>query len=233
MFLLRAFAILPVLAGFAMADNLILNGNFSLGNTDFSSGYTVVAANGTVFTAPGDYGLTTNPSTGFTNGYQSYTDHTGDLAALMMFVDGLGAGTNVWSEGSINVLSGTKYTFDAYVADADPTDYSGNPAILELFVNGSMVGTSYTVPDAPGDWDLWTFAYTPTSSGAITLSIQDVNTTPYVAGNDFSLDDLCLTSGSCSSGTSAVPEPSGVAASLVGLVVGLGVYEAKRRRTRA
>ena len=224
---------LLVLAGFAEADNLILNGNFSLGNTDFSSGYTVVAANGTVFTAPGDYGLTTNPSTGFTNGYQSYTDHTGDLAALMMFVDGLGAGTNVWSEGSINVLSGTKYTFDAYVADADPTDYSGNPAILELFVNGSMVGTSYTVPDAPGDWDLWTFAYTPTSSGAITLSIQDVNTTPYVAGNDFSLDDLCLTSGSCSSGTSAVPEPSGVAASLVGLVVGLGVYEAKRRRTRA
>jgi len=232
MFLLRAFAILPVLAGFAVADNLILNGNFSLGNTDFSSGYTVVAANGTVFTGPGDYGLTTNPNTGFLNGYQSYTDHTGDLAGLMMFVDGLGAGTNVWREGSINVVSGTEYTFDAYVADADPTAYSGNPAILELFVNGSMVGTSYTVPDAPGDWDLWTFTYTPTSSGAITLSIQDVNTTPYVAGNDFSLDDLCLTSGSCSSGTSAVPEPSGVAASLVGLL-GVGVYEAKRRRTRA
>jgi hypothetical protein len=99
-------------------------------------------------------------------------------------------------------------------------------------VNGSPVDTSYTVPDAPGDWDLWTFTYTPTSSGPATLSIQDIDATPQVAGNDFSLDDLCLTSSSCSSGTSAVPEPSGVAACLVGLL-GLAVYEAKPRRTRA
>ena len=38
---------MPVLAGIAGADNLILNVDFSLGNTDFSSGYTAVAANGT------------------------------------------------------------------------------------------------------------------------------------------------------------------------------------------
>jgi hypothetical protein len=213
------------LAGFAAADNLILNGNFSLGDTDFSSGYTYVASNGMVYTGPGDYGLTTNPSTGFTNGYQSYTAYD-NPGGYMLCADGLGSGTSVWSE-SINVVAGTPYTFDAYVADADPTVYSGNPAILELLVNGSMVGTSYTVPDAPGDWDLWTFTYTPTSSAAITLAIQDFNTSPYSAGNDFSLDDLCLTSSSCSSSTSAVPEPSGVAVCMMGLL-GLCVYRAKR-----
>jgi hypothetical protein len=52
MFLVRAFATLVALAGFAAADNLILNGNFSLGDTDFSSGYTYVAANGTVTPDP-------------------------------------------------------------------------------------------------------------------------------------------------------------------------------------
>jgi hypothetical protein len=229
MLLARACSIVIVLAGFAGADNLILNGNFSLGNTDFSSAYSDVPANGTVFTAPGDYGLTTNPSTGFTNGYQSYTDHTGDLAGLMLLVDGLGAGSNVWSEGGINLVSGTTYTFSGYVADADVSAFSGNPPILDFFVNGSMIGSSYTVPNAPGDWDLWTFTYKPTSSASVTLSIQDVNTTPDVAGNDFSLDDLCLTSSSCASSTSAVPEPSGAVVCLLGLL-GLCVFRATTQR---
>jgi hypothetical protein len=227
---------LAVWAGFASADNLILNGNFSLGNTDFSSAYSDVAANGTVFTAPGDYGLTTNPSTGsstgFTNGYQSYSDHTGDLAGLMMLVDGLGAGSNVWSENNISLVSGTTYTFSGYVADADPSAYSGNPAILELLVNGSMIGSSYTVPNAPGAWDLWSFTYKPSTSSPVTLSIQDVNTTPDGAGNDFSLDDLCLTSSSCTSNTSPVPEPSLAVVCLIGLLGGAGVSACQPARRK-
>jgi hypothetical protein len=220
---------LVVWAGFAGADSLILNGNFSLGNTDFSSAYSNVPANGTIFTAPGDYGLTTNPSTGFTNGYQSYTDHTGDLAGLMLLVDGLGAGSNVWSENNISLVAGTTYTFSGYVADADISAYSGNPAILELFANGSMIGSSYTVPDAPGAWDLWTFTYKPTTSSSATLSIQDVNTSPSAAGNDFSLDDLCLTSSSCASSTSPVPEPSLTVVCLIGLLA-VGVHRATKAR---
>jgi len=227
MFLLRTSVLLVGLAGVAGANNLILNGDFSLGYTDFTSGYTEVP-NGT-YTGPGDYGLTTNPSTAFTNGYQPFTPYDG--GTYMLFADGGSPSTAVWSEDDINVVAGTTYTFEAYVADADPSGYSGNPAILDLLVNGTTVGTSYDVPNNPGAWELWTFTYTATSSGSITLSIVDANTNPDGAGNDFAIDDLCLIApgSSCASSTSPVPEPSSVGFCLIGLL-GMGVGGALRRK---
>jgi hypothetical protein len=221
MFLLRTSVLLIGLAGVAGANNLILNGDFSLGYTDFTSGYTKVP-NGT-YTGPGDYGLTTNPSTGFTNGYQPFTPYDG--GTYMLFADGAGPGTSVWSEDNINVVAGTTYTFEAYVADADPSGYSGNPATLDLLVNGTAVGTAYDVPNNPGGWELWTFTYTPTVSGSITLSIVDTNTNPGGAGDDFAIDDLSLSAPS----TSPVPEPSSIGFCLLGLL-GMGVGGAALRR---
>jgi hypothetical protein len=120
----------------AGAEAQIVNGDFSSGNTGFTSQYSNVA-NGT-FTAPGDYGLTTNPSnpiTGFTNGFFSYGDHTSG-SGLMLLVDGGAPGTYVWGE-SIAVSPNTTYTFTGWVADADPLAFSSNPGVLGLFVGGT------------------------------------------------------------------------------------------------
>jgi hypothetical protein len=79
----------------ALAGNLLVNGDFSSGNTGFTSGYTHVPDG--VFTAPGDYGVITNPATAFTNGFASFGDHTTGTG-LMMFGDGTGGQTPFWSE---------------------------------------------------------------------------------------------------------------------------------------
>ena len=79
----------------AQGGNLLVNGDFSAGNTGFTSGYNHVP-NGS-FTAPGDYGVITNPAVAFTNGYASFGDHTTGTG-LMMFGDGAGSQTPFWSE---------------------------------------------------------------------------------------------------------------------------------------
>ncbi len=201
-----------MLSGGTAQANQIVNGNFSSGNTGFSSGYTYVPANGTVETGPGDYGLTTNPAMGFINGYASYGDHTGDAAALMLFVDGYYPGVNVWSE-VVTVSPSTAYTFTGWVASAA----SANLADLGLFANGTQVGASFGAPSTAGIWSEWTTSFT-TGAGQsqVTLSIQDLNTNPYASGDDFTLDDLALNQ------QAMAPEPSYLLATapiLLGLLI--------------
>lgn len=161
--------------------------DFSL--SSFTSGYSQVAANGTVFTSPGDYGLTTNPSTGFTNGYGSYLAPTG--SGDMLLADGYYPGTNVWLETVSGLTVGTTYTFVVDVADPDPAGSSGeggccNPALLGFFVNGTEEGSTFDVGETPATWMEWTTTFTATST-SVDLSIQDLNEVPYVAGDDFTL----------------------------------------------
>ncbi len=160
--------------GVGAEAQMIVNGDFSAGNSGFSSQY-VYTLNGTQ-TGPGNYGLTSNPSTGFTNGYYSYGDHTTD-SGMMLLVDGGTPGTYVWGE-SIAVSPNTTYTFTGWVAYADTSGYGSNPGLLGLFVGGTQVGSSFDVSSTmPGAWQEWTASLT-TGPGdtSIALSIQDLNT---------------------------------------------------------
>jgi hypothetical protein len=202
---------------------MIVNGDFSSGNTGFTSQYSYVG-NGTM-TGPGDYGLTSNPSnpiTGFTNGYYNYGDHTTG-SGLMLLVDGGAPGFYAWGE-SIAVSPSTTYTFTGWVADADTSAYSSNPGVLGLFVDGTQVGSSFDVSSTmPGVWQEWTASLTtgPVDS-SIALSIQDLNPTYTVAGNDFSLDDLSL-----APPPATTPEPASMLLFGTGL---LGIAFLMRRR---
>jgi hypothetical protein len=203
----------------AEATQMIVNGDFSAANTGFSSQSTYV---GSGMTAPGDYGLTSNPSTGFTNGYYSYGDHTTG-SGLMLLVDGGAPGTYAWEE-NIAVSPNTTYTFTGWVADADTPFFSSNPGLLGLFVNGTQAGGSFAVSSTmPGVWQEWTGSVT-TGPGdtSIALSIQDLNPTYTAAGNDFSLDDLSLAPPPAST-----PEPASMLLFGTGL---LGIAFLMRRR---
>jgi hypothetical protein len=155
--------------------------NFSL--SGFGTGYASVSNTST--TVPGEYGLTTNPDT-FGNGYANYVAPDGTNS--MMLVDGAYA-TNVWSETASGLSAGTMYTFTVDVADPDPASPAFgccNPALLGLFVNGTQDGGDFNVGGTPGVWTEWTETFTATSS-SMTFSIEDLNTTPGTAGDDFTL----------------------------------------------
>jgi hypothetical protein len=184
----------------ASADQLILNGNFSAGDTSFQTDYTFVAANGSIETGPGEFSITSNPGTQFTNLYNSYTDHTGDTAALMLFIDGGPSTSNAWAE-TFSVAPSTTYTFTGWVASAD----NENLAVLGLFANNVQVGSSLTAPASPGVWTEWQQTVTTSpSENTLTLAIRDLNTNYVPAGDDFTLDDLALNG----QPAYATPEPS-------------------------
>lgn len=203
--------------GIAGANNLLVNGDFSAGNTGFTTQYTFIVGNGTIETGPGDYSVITNPATAFINGYESYGDHTTGTG-LMLFADGDSPGINVWGE---NVNAGTgAFTFTGWVANADVP--LANPAVLGLFVNGTQVGDTFTITQTGGIWEEWTVQFNLHSASNIALSIQDLNPDIQDGGNDFTLDDLAL-----SGPAGTTPEPS----SLIMLGSGLlPVAFAVRRR---
>jgi hypothetical protein len=200
----------------ARADNLIVNGDFSAGNTGFTSGYTLVP-NGT-FTAPGDYGVISNPATAFTNPYSSFGDHTSGTG-LMMFGDGASGATPFWTE-TIKVSPNTSYTFTGWATAANTL----NPAILSLTANGTPIGSIFPInATTPGLWQEFSYSLTTGSTTSLTLTISDVNPQPFVAGNDFAIDDLSFRS-------RAVPEPTSFTLAVLGT---LGIIISTRLRRTA
>jgi hypothetical protein len=139
-----------------------------------------------VHTNPPSYNTVQNPSVAFTNGYATYTDHTGDAAALMLFVDGE-AGTSFWGEAP-SLAANTTYTFSFWATGADSTSL----ADLQFSVNGTNVGPDHQLTTV-GSWVAYSDHFTTTSAGPYSLSLADLNSEQN--GNDFTVDDLALRGG--------------------------------------
>ncbi len=183
---LFTFTILTALIALnSAAQNLITNGDFSAGNTAFSSGYTFIGSP-TNSATPGTYGIR-NTSLSFNPGYNSFGDHTTG-SGLMMLVDGYASGTTVWSQ-TVNVISNATYVFSGYAISA-----GGNPATLQFLVNGVQAGANFnlpavTVPSTPV-WNSFSVGWNSTSNSTATLAIVDANPNWSSPGDDFGLDDL-------------------------------------------
>ena len=96
--------------------NLIVNGDFSAGNTGFTSDFVYVAPNRKFETIEGEYSIVTDPGTQFANKYAKYGDHTSGTGA-MLFVDGDNTGA-FWRD-SVSLAANTTYAFTYFVTAAD------------------------------------------------------------------------------------------------------------------
>ena len=168
--------------------NLIANGDFSLGNTGFSSQYRYMSMQNV---SEGVYAITSNP-TELHSGATSYGDHTSGSGNMMVVNGATNPNVVIW-EQSVAVLPSVDYVLSGWAASwghyGDGIDTS--PARLQFFLNNSMIGGEFSVEKKNGVWAEFQWKFNSGSLTNLPLSIVDANLA--YAPNDFSLDDLSLT----------------------------------------
>ena len=158
-------------------NNLVTNGDFNAGNTDFNSSYNYSATN---LYPEGVYAVTTNANF-VHNGF------TGTGAGNFLVVNGsTSPGTEVWCQ-DIQVESASSYNFSSLVS----TVAGGNEALLQFSINGVEIGTTFSAPSIIGSWDTFNASW---ESGTNTVAeICIVNQNIGGGGNDFGLDNITFT----------------------------------------
>ena len=221
----KAGLALAALAGMVLAaggsaqaggNELLINGDFSAGNTGFSSAYT----QSTNLYPEGDYDVISNPQADH-NLFASFGDHTTGTGLMMVINGAPTPGVVAWTE-TVGVTAGTNYDFSAWVASVYPT----SPADLEFSINGTPLGT-FTASSTAGDWQ--EFTKTWNSGAATTADVQIIDLNTVRSGNDFALDDLSL------KGQAPVPEASTTVSFGLLLALGMGgmVVAAKRKKAQS
>jgi gliding motility-associated-like protein len=163
--------------------NLVTNGDFSQGNTGFTTQYTL-GANGQFgpLTNTGTYGIT-NVANLLHSQFAPCTDHTG--GGQMLVVNGATSPRNMWCQ-TVTVTPNTDYAFSAWFAVVA----TQNPSLMRFTINGNTIGNNFTLPNMTCEWTrffrLWN------SGAATTAQICIANVSTSAAGNDFCLDDISL-----------------------------------------
>jgi hypothetical protein len=197
----------------AGATPLLLNADFSAGNSGFISSYL-----NNDFDCLPDRQFTVGKDPGACHPlWGHFGDHTtGD--GLMLIVNGSGVpGTDLWSE-TVDVDQNTLYTLSLWVASSFPL----SPAELTWLIDGSPIGAPFTASSTAGLWQRVEQSWQSGSATSVTLSLRDLNTTFF--GNDFALDDLSVT---------AEPQPVPEPATLTLLGIGFVTTAMARRRRRS
>jgi hypothetical protein len=171
-----------------LSNDLVANGDFSLGNTLFASNYIVPVTPGPfgLLSNPGTYLVTTDPNLGHTN-FLSFGDHTTGTGNMMVCNGSAVANDIVWTE-TISVTPNTNYNFSAWVASVYNTT-AGNEAQLQFSINGSLLGTAFSAPFTGGVWANFATNWNSGVSTSAVITIVDQNFTAPGA-NDFALDDI-------------------------------------------
>ncbi|MEZ4911692.1 MAG: gliding motility-associated C-terminal domain-containing protein [Saprospiraceae bacterium] len=169
--------------------NIIVNGDFSSGNTGFTTdytlsypGYTCPSGNQVYGTlgCEGTYVIGTNSGPTHTNFADCY-DHTG--GGNMMMVNGAATLQNIWCQ-TLNVFPNTTYIFQAFATSIE----SSSPAILQFSIDGVLLGSPFGLSGATCNWEEFYTTWNSGSSTSVTICVTNQNTA--AGGNDFALDDI-------------------------------------------
>jgi hypothetical protein len=177
-------ALSALLASKAHAQNLVINGDFSAGNTGFTSQYSLITG---VSTITGQYGIVKNPGTAYVNDYASFGDHTTGTGD-MQFVDGGMTASSFWSQ-TVTVTAHTPYVFSFWATSA----IAQNPATLRALLDGVQLGNDFPITSSPGTWQKFSVVFNSGSRTSLTFSLRDINPNWNIKGDDFCVDDISLT----------------------------------------
>ena len=168
--------------GFA---NLIVNGDFSAGNTGFTSEYTYGGSTPCAICPEGTYTVANNPSYVYT-GAASFGDHTTGTGGFLLANGAITPNTAFWKQ-TVTVKPYTSYRIGGWYASWNNDAGSLPPPIIKFVADGVSVGLD-TNFGTVGVWKYFTFVWTSGSSTTANLSLIDWNR--FAVGNDFGVDDL-------------------------------------------
>ncbi|MCU0435786.1 MAG: T9SS type A sorting domain-containing protein [Bacteroidia bacterium] len=172
--------------------NLLVNPDFSGGNTGFSSGHTF-----TTSYAPCNYYV---GPIWFGSFFPTLTDHTATADNFFMHIDGCNPATTIW-EQTVPVTSNTDYLFDFWASRADVTQPIFQIEFIGDVTGSTIVNTVNGIPYSASTgwtWDNYGSGgcWNSGPNRNVTIKINNLETAGF--GNDFGLDDmsfkLCCTS---------------------------------------
>ncbi|MBL7775347.1 MAG: HYR domain-containing protein, partial [Saprospiraceae bacterium] len=174
--------------GTAPGPELVANGDFESGNTNFTSGHSYVPPPGAMIS--GQYTVAQSNQISTINSQWACTDHTnGSATGKMLVVDGskIPPGiTKVWKQ-NVPVVAGKTYAFSAWMNNlVVPFANYKNP-IVALFIDGKPL-TGILLSETPDQWRrrcrLWKAPVTGTATLEVRIARFDI------LGNDFAVDDI-------------------------------------------
>jgi hypothetical protein len=170
----------------ASLANLIYNGDFELGNTGFTTGYTYVHVQLPAHHLGGDgtYTIHTDPVNAYPL-FTSYGDHTTGSGNMLIFnADALTPlpDKRVW-EQTVSVTPDTDYVFVYWLSNCHPKA----PAQLQCSINGTAIGTA-SAPSGSGVWYEVSYSWNSGDSATATISLMDLRRA--WDGDDFAIDDI-------------------------------------------
>ena len=160
-----------------LGPNLIVNGDFSNGNTGFVSRYIYDPVN----RSEGQYFVGANPHD-WNQSMPPCGDHTSGSGNMMMVNGSPAAGVNVWTQ-KVDVQPNTDFEICSWIQSIA----SSNAAVLQFFINGVPLGNAVTA-GASCTWQQLQRTWHSDSSTEAILSLVNQNTLLW--GNDFALDDI-------------------------------------------
>jgi gliding motility-associated-like protein len=158
----------------------IINGDFELGDQDFTSQYGVDCSPGSIEEG---YYCVNNTSAVYYSNWNGCYDHTSGGGNMMIINASTAAGVQLWCQ-NITVTPNTDYAFSTWISSVFPD----NPALLQFTLNNTLLGDTFR---ATGNTCEWNEFFTIWNSGPTTnAQICVVNQNTLGWGNDFAMDDI-------------------------------------------
>ncbi len=163
--------------------NLVTNGDFSAGNTGFSTGH-IYGTGGSwgLLSGSGQYAISTNANLTHNN-FPNCTDHTTGTGNYLIVNGSSVTNLSVWCQ-TITVSPNTDYYFSAWITSV----VSSSPAILSFTVNGASLGPNHNVSSLTCNWQNYFQTWNSGTNTTVSICITNQNTAG--GGNDFGIDDI-------------------------------------------
>jgi len=176
-----------------VGENLVKNGHFENGNTDFSTDYKHYSyPNGG---GQGLYAVSNNPSQE-NSLFSPCNDHTTG-SGNMLVLDGASAGSNgvptgaqFWCQTIHNIKPNTDYAFSAWIASILYNNYLTVTSVIQFTIGGVVMGIDTLIASEGCIWKEQFAIWNSSSITVDTVNICMAELKGTAIGNDFVVDDI-------------------------------------------